>query len=130
MRVSPESIQRPQESATKSWVRALERTADIPNRPRRTLAAIIEELGERLGEAPALLSEELSWSYRSLAAQSNRYARWALAQGLIRGDRICLLMANQPDFVAAWLGFSRVGVVSALLNTNLSGPALAHCISL
>jgi fatty-acyl-CoA synthase len=30
--------------------------------------------------------------------------------------------------VALWLGLSRVGVVTALLNTNLTGERLAHCV--
>ena len=38
-------------------------------------------------------------------------------------------MRNQPDYLAIWLGISRVGGVVALLNTNLRGDALAHCIN-
>src|SRR5262249_3784972 len=58
----------------------------------------------------------------------NRYARWTLARGLAKGETVCLLMPNRPEYMAAWLGITRVGVVVSLLNTNLSGRALAHCI--
>jgi fatty-acyl-CoA synthase len=37
-------------------------------------------------------------------------------------------MRNQPDYLAIWLGITRVGGVAALLNTNLRGDALTHCI--
>ena len=37
-------------------------------------------------------------------------------------------MENRPDFIAIWLGLSRLGIVSALLNTNLTGDRLAHCV--
>ena len=117
-----------QASSTKSWVRALERTAEIPKHPARTLAAIIEERAALFGESPALLSDRCCLTFRNLTEQANRYARWGLAQGLVKGDRICLLMLNRPEFLSAWLGLGRVGVVSALLNTNLIGRALAHCI--
>ena len=30
--------------------------------------------------------------------------------------------------MAIWLGITSVGVVVSLLNTNLGGPSLAHCI--
>jgi len=43
-------------SATKAWVCALELTAPIVNNPQRILPTVIEELAEKLGEAPALLS--------------------------------------------------------------------------
>ncbi len=39
-------------------------------------------------------------------------------------------MPNRPEFLAIWLGITRVGGVAALLNTNLIGPSLAHCIDI
>ena len=39
-------------------------------------------------------------------------------------------MPNRPDYMAAWLGISRIGGVVALLNTNLTGRALAHSIEI
>ena len=69
------------------------------------------------------------FTYRELAARSNRYARWALAQGLRKGDIVCLLMPSRPEFLAIWVGITRAGGVVALLNTHLTGPALAYCIN-
>ena len=109
-------------------MRALERTAAIERHPRRTLPVVIEELAERHGAAPALVAPELSLSYRGLSKRANRYARWALAQGLRPGDVVCLLLENGPDYMAAWLGLGRAGVSAALLNTHLSGEPLQHSI--
>jgi fatty-acyl-CoA synthase len=86
-------------------------------------------LAEKFGDAPALLSDRESFSYRELAARSNRYARWALAHGIRKGDTVCLMMPNRPEFLAVWLGITRVGGVVALINTNLTGVALAHCVN-
>ena len=110
-------------------LRALRMTTPIARHRTRIFPAVIEELAERFGDAPALLSDRESFSYRELSARSNRYARWALAQGIEKGDTICLLMPNRPEFLALWLGLTRVGAVVALLNTNLAGPALAYCIN-
>src|SRR5262249_52136258 len=63
-----------------------------------------------------------------LAARSCRYARWAMAQGIGKGDVVALMMTNRPEYVAVWLGIIRTGGAVALLNTNLNGPALAFCI--
>jgi fatty-acyl-CoA synthase len=115
-------------SAVKGWLRALELTKPIAAQPARTLPTIIDELARRHGAAPALLSERETLSFRELAARANRYARWALAQGLGKGDVVALMMPNRPEYMAAWLGITRTGAVTALINNNLSGGSLAHCI--
>ena len=117
-------------SAAKGWLRALAMTAPIARRPARILPVMIDELADKLGEAPALLSDRETLTFRALAERANRYARWALAQGLGKGDVVCLLMPNRPDYMAIWLGITRTGAVVSLLNTNLAGPALAHCIDI
>jgi fatty-acyl-CoA synthase len=109
--------------------RTLRMTTHIARNPTRTFPRVVDELAAQHGDAPALLSDRECFSYRELAERSNRYARWALAQGLVKGDTVCLLMPNRPEFLALWLGITRVGGVVALLNTNLTGHALAHCIN-
>jgi fatty-acyl-CoA synthase len=114
----------------KAWTRALERTANIDRDIFLTLPILIERLAEQFGEAPALLCEQHRLSYRGLAEQSNRYARWALAQGLKAGDVVCLMMSNCSEYMAIWLGMTRASMIVALVNTNLRGAALAHSIDL
>jgi fatty-acyl-CoA synthase len=115
-------------SAAKTWVRALELTARIDAAPSRTLPVVIDELAERHGHAPALVCERETFSYRGLAERARRYARWALAEGLKPGDAVALMMPNRPEYMAIWLGLTRVGVVVALLNTRLTGAALRHVV--
>ena len=116
-------------SASKSWLRALEMTANIDAAPGRIFPLVIEELGARFGEALALTSPGESFSHAGLAARANQYARWALAQNIAKGDTVCLLMPNRPEYLAFWLGLTRIGAVVALINTNLTGASLAHCIT-
>ncbi len=111
-------------------LRALRRSTPILKHPQRVFPDVIEELAARYGDAPALLSDRERFSYRELAARANRYARWALAHGIGKGDAVCLLMPNRPEYMAAWLGITRAGGVVALLNTNLAGATLAHCINI
>jgi fatty-acyl-CoA synthase len=117
-------------SASRSWMRALEKTAPIAAHPNRLLANVIDEFAATQGDAPALISERENFSYRALAARANQYARWASGQGLAKGDVVCLLMPNRPEYLAIWLGITRAGGVVALLNANLTGASLAHCIKI
>src|ERR671930_841578 len=117
-------------SAAQAWSRALELTAPIASNPRRILSTVIEDRAGRIGDAPALLSDGECLTYAGLAARSNRYARWALDQGIGAGDVVCLLMPNRPEYMAIWLGITRAGGIVSLINTNLTGASLAHCINI
>ena len=111
-------------------LRALRRTRPIAENRNLTLGDYLEGWAKTFGDRPALLGETEAFTYRQLDARANRYARWAGAQGLGKGDAICLMMANRPEYVAIWLGMARAGVTTALINTNLTGPSLAHSIAI
>src|SRR3954468_1205559 len=116
-------------SAAKIWLKAIELTARIETEPAQLFADIVDDWATKQPDRPALISDGETLSYQALSGRINQYARWALAAGVQPGDTVCLIMPSRPDYVAAWLGISRVGGVVALINTNLVGPSLAHCIN-
>ena len=89
-----------------------------------------EEAVSRFGERVAIQDDRRTVTYRELDAMANRFGHWAQSRRLKRGDTIALVMLNRAEYIAAWLGFSKVGVATALINTNLTGHALAHCLSI
>ena len=113
----------------KGALRTLRMTTPIAKNPTRVFPQVVLELADKYGDAPALLSDRERFTYRQLAERSNRYARWALTQGVRKGDTVCLMMPGRPEFLAAWIGITRVGGVVALVNTHLTGMALAYCIN-
>jgi len=115
-------------SPLQAWVRALSLTAPIGAASADTLPQVIERLAEQFEDAPALLSSGFTLSYRALAHSAHRYARWGLSQGWGAGDAVALMMPNCPDYLAIWLGLTRIGVTVALLNTHLRDAPLAHSI--
>jgi fatty-acyl-CoA synthase len=110
-------------------IRTLRMTTPLARHPERIFPLLISELAGRYGDAPALISDREQLSYRELDARANRYARWALDHGIRTGDTVALLMPGRPEFLALWIGITAAGGVVALLNTNLIGAALAHCIN-
>src|ERR1700722_1192076 len=115
-------------STAKTWLKAIELTSRIEANPNRLFADIIEDWAARQPDRPALMSDHATLSYRELNERIHRYARWALAIGIGKGDTVCLFLPAEPDYLAAWLGLSKVGAVAALINTKLVGSSLAHCI--
>ncbi|SIO42442.1 fatty-acyl-CoA synthase [Bradyrhizobium erythrophlei] len=113
-------------SAAKSWLKAIELTSHVETDPHRLFADILEDWSEKQPDRPALISDAITLNYRELAARINRYARWALSAGIEAGATVSLFMPGGPDYIAAWLGITKVGGVAALINTRLVGQSLAH----
>ena len=116
-------------SAAKSWLKAIELTSRIEANPQRLFADVVEEWAARQPDRPALISDAETFSYQALTERANRYARWALSMGIKAGDTVCLFMPGRPDYIAAWLGITKIGGVAALINTKLVGSSLSHCIN-
>ncbi|CAD5224541.1 unnamed protein product [Bursaphelenchus xylophilus] len=74
------------------------------------------------------VNTERQVTFEELNLLANRYANYFQRLGYKKGDPIALFMENSIDFVAAWLGLSKIGVVTAWINSSLKSEQLAHCI--
>ncbi len=124
-----ESFESDSRFARDAWLRALGKTANIGDQG-VTLPALMQRLGGEFGAAPALISSDVSMTYLQLAFRCNQYTRWGIAQGLASGDAVSLLMGNCAEYPAIWLGLTQLGVVVALINSQLVGEVLAHSINI
>ncbi|CAB3399630.1 unnamed protein product [Caenorhabditis bovis] len=68
-------------------------------------------------------------TYKDLNARMNQYANFYKNEGFENGDVVALFMDNSIDFFAIWLGLSKIGVISAFINSNLKLEPLAHSIN-
>jgi fatty-acyl-CoA synthase len=91
---------------------------------------LVESWAQRTPNAPAIRFEDALISYGELDAAAKRYAHWARAQGIGRGDVVALYMENRPEFLFAWIGLAKLGAVIALINTHLRAHPLAHTLRL
>ncbi len=105
-------------------------TGDISPESAHLVADDFEAVVDRYPGNVAFRFEGSSTTYSEFDARANRFANWALGQGLVAGDCVALFMENRPDYVAAWAGFSKAGLITALINHNLEGAPLAHCINI
>jgi acyl-CoA synthetase (AMP-forming)/AMP-acid ligase II len=79
-------------------------------------------------KADSSLPSVTVWTWGAMEALSNRIAHWGLRvsggsrdsgsenKGLGRGDAIALLMRNRPEYVPIWLGISKIGAATYLIN--------------
>lgn len=111
-------------------IRTLRRLKPVAEQKTRLWPDVLEQLVEKYGDRPALLSHNQQFTYREFQARANQYAHWAKAQNIKKGEVVGLLMPNSPEYLAVWTGIAQAGGVTALLNTNLREAALAHCINI
>ncbi|MDF1554620.1 MAG: long-chain fatty acid--CoA ligase [Deferrisomatales bacterium] len=71
---------------------------------------------ERFAALPALKFLGLTLTYRQLSEHIERLAAALHARGLLRGDRVVLLLPNCPQFVIAYYALQRLGAVAVLAN--------------
>jgi fatty-acyl-CoA synthase len=125
------SVTQPGEADSKfardAWLRALAKTAHI-GQDGITLPELMIRLAAEYRDNAAIASPEASMNYGQLGARCHQYSRWAIGRGLKGGDAVALLMPNCAEYVAVWLGLTRVGAIVALINSQLAGDALAHSI--
>jgi fatty-acyl-CoA synthase len=96
----------------------------------RTISDIVADFARDKPGNIAVLYQDRTLTYADLAAGANRYAHWAMGQGVRKGDVVALFMEGCPEYLMAWLGVAMLGAVTALINTNQRGPALAHSIAI
>ena len=108
--------------------RTLSRIGTIQPDDKVTVADTLETQFDKHKSNVAIRFEKKLFTYGELDARANQYAHWGISQGFEAGTTVALFMENKPDYLAFWLGMAKIGVVSALINTNLSGPGLKHCV--
>ncbi len=112
----------------RAWLRALESTAEATRDPHRILPRAVADWARSYGDAAALVSDRECFSFRDLEKRMNQYSRWALAEGVQKGEPIALMMGNRPEYFVIWLGLIQVGAIAALFGADLRAPAIAHAL--
>jgi benzoate-CoA ligase len=92
----------------------------------------VDLLGRNLASRPdkiAYIDAAGEHSYRQLAELADRIGAGLLGLGLEPGDRVAVCILDGVDFVAAFLGAIKVGLVPVALNTLLPAEDYAYLLS-
>jgi benzoate-CoA ligase family protein len=79
---------------------------------------------EGRGGRPALHTEHGAISYAELQALANRAGNALRASGVMPEQRVALLLADGPEFVATFIGAIKIGAVPVPMNTAAREPEI------
>ena len=94
-----------------------------------SFAARVERNVENFPDRIAIIFEGKSITWREFNEQANRYANYFRTTDLERGDTVSLFMENRIEFLAVIVALNKLGVIAGLINTNLRGRPLTHCVT-
>ena len=57
-------------------------------------------------------------TYKEANELANKIAHCFYDKGFRKGDVVALIMENRVEYVPIWIGLSKIGVITALINTN------------
>lgn len=89
----------------------------------------VEQNAANHGESNAIIFEGNETNWREFNALANRYAHFLESQGVQRGDSVSVMMENRTEFLALVVALNKLGAIGALINNNLRGRPLQHCIT-
>lgn len=103
-----------------------------------SLHGLIERTANRSPDAVALRFGDEAWSFRKLDSLADAAARLLAERGVGLGDRVAMLTATRPEFVAFLLGILKAGASAVMVSPawkqtevrhalDLTGPSLVVC---
>lgn len=99
---------------------------DVPVEFNLATHFVDRHLEEGRGERTALITDERRWSYAELAALMNRTAHVLRELGVRPEERVLLVLADGPQFVATWYAVLKLGAVTAEAYTFLPAKDYAY----
>ncbi len=93
-----------------------------------TIAALVDDAGDRFGSIEGLVSEEVRYTFAELRDEIHRAARAYMAHGIQPGDRIAVWAPNIWEWVVVALGAHCAGAVLVPINTRFKGREAGYVL--
>jgi fatty-acyl-CoA synthase len=90
--------------------------ARFPQWQPTSLGAWLDRCADEYPNRPFVFTDTASSTYREVADQSRRLAAGLIALGVQPGDRVGMVMANYPEFVAVKFAIAHAGAIAVPFN--------------
>ncbi|MGD0231191.1 MAG: AMP-binding protein [Syntrophorhabdales bacterium] len=94
----------------------------------RVLGKLIEDRARKNKDRIFLRFKDQSFTYDQINVFSNRCAHAFENMGIVKNDKVSMMMPNCPELVFLWFGSAKIGAVEVPINTSYKGEFLRHII--
>ncbi len=111
----------------KPWLSHYDKTVpseiDIPN---HTLVDLFNQAAAQYSDHIGVIHNGVEYTYKEIDDWSNRMARFLIAQGLEKGERVGILLPNTVEFVISYYGILKAGGVVMAINPSSRQPEIEN----
>ncbi len=72
--------------------------------------------------------EDQRWTYKQFDDRVNQAANAFLSLGVCKGDRVCLMLSNSPEFLFSWFGLNKIGGIMVPINMAFKVPESLYIV--
>ncbi|KKZ66550.1 hypothetical protein EMCG_07664 [[Emmonsia] crescens] len=91
---------------------------------------VFKDTVEKYPDATCVWSRDGSYTFQQVHDIACQYGNYFLSIGVKRGQLVAFYLQNSTEFLLAWLGLWSIGCGPAMINFNLTGAGLIHCLKL
>lgn len=92
------------------------------------LARLIEDAARNFADKPALICDNQRINYNQLNCSINAVAHLLKQTGIVKGDKVALMLPNIPEFVYCYFAAVKLGAVAVTLNTSSTSHELSYLL--
>ncbi|PKN66941.1 MAG: long-chain-fatty-acid--CoA ligase [Deltaproteobacteria bacterium HGW-Deltaproteobacteria-12] len=92
------------------------------------LARLIEDAAQNFADRPALICENQRINYQQLNGSVNAVAHLLQQLGVVKGDKVALMLPNIPEFVYCYFAAVKLGAIAVPLNTYSTAYELSYLL--
>lgn len=95
---------------------------------KESIGLLFQTTAAKHADKSAIIFEGRELNWKEFNQLANQFAYQLKKQGVRRGDTVSILMENRIEMLCAYIGILKLGAVAGLINTNLTGTPLVHCV--
>ncbi len=92
----------------------------------RVMHAVLERQAAKYGDRVFLYFKDQEYGYAEFNHAANRVACGLQRLGIVKGDKVAIMMGNCPEFLFLLFGISKAGAIQVAVNTAHKGDLLRY----
>ncbi len=94
----------------------------------RVIHRVLKQKIEQYGNRGFLYFKDQVFGYKDFDRESDKVAAGLQSLGVCKGDKVAIVMNNQPEFLFLWFGLSKLGAIEVPINTAQKGNLLIYIL--